>query len=309
MRVLVTGADGFVGRHMCRHLRASGDEVIEAVGPNAKSGDASSLALDLTRTPSVEAAIETVRPEAIVNLAGFSSVASADRKPAQTWLVNTIGTLNLLAASRDKAPRARVLLVGSGEMYGLLTPGTRAKEDMPLRPLGVYASSKLAAEVAALQFHRRYASPVILARSFNHLGLGQHPSYAVPAFAMQIKAIQAGRSDPVIRVGNLDTVRDFLHVQDTVSAYRLLLLRGTPGSAYNVCSGVGRTIRSLLDEMLEISGIKASISTDPNRSRPAEIPSLTGDPEKLIALGWQTTTPIRTALKEVLEEYSQQSSG
>jgi len=302
MRVLVTGADGFVGRHLCRHLRENGDEVIEAHGPRADGAGVPGLAVDVTRPDSVKACVAEARPEAVVHLAGQSSVARSHQDPALAFAVNAMGAVNLLVAIKESAPKARMLLVGSGEMYGAVAPGTRAAEDAPLEPLSPYAAAKCAAEVAALQFARGYKLDIVCTRPFNHLGPGQDPNFVVPSFAAQIGRIKAGQAEPLLKVGDLSPIRDFSHVRDVVAAYRLLLHRGESGSAYNVCSGQGRTIRSLLDEMLQLSGVTARVELDPSRLRPAEIPSLVGDPSRLLALGWEPRLSATAALREVLDE-------
>jgi len=302
MRVLVTGADGIVGQHICAHLREHGQEVIEGVGPAAESVN-TRLKLDVTDAASVFAAFRASQPDAVINLAGYSSVAKADTEPDRAWRINALGSVNVLTAARDLAPKARILLVGSGETYGLLPPKIRADEKMPLQPRGVYASSKAAAELAGLQFWRGAGLQVVLARPFNHLGRGQRHSYVVPSFAIQIHAIRRGMVEPTIRVGNLEAIRDFLHVEDTVAAYRLLLTRGEPGAAYNVCSGIGRSIRSLLDEMLNIAGVRARVEVDPVRFRPGEIPELVGNNELLKQLGWSVQNSVAQGLREVMEEH------
>ena len=297
MRVLVTGANGFVGRHLCAHLRDAGDAVIEARGP-----DAEGASIDLTSAASVREAVEAARPEAVIHLAGFSSVAKSHQDPGGAFAVNALGAVHLLTALRDTAPRARLLLIGSAEMYGAIPAGVRATEDFPLRPLSPYAASKVAAEVAGLQFHRSAKMEVIAVRPFNHIGSGQAPHFVVPSFARQIAEIRSGRAPAVLRAGDLTPVRDFSHVDDVVEAYALLVRRGVPGESYNVCSGEGRTIRSLLDEMLEIAGVEAHVEVDPAKLRPAEIPSLVGDPAKLRRLGWSPSRTVGDALRESLDE-------
>ena len=301
MRILVTGADGFVGRHLCDYLRKQGDQVTEAVGPNSNlSGK--SLRVNVADAKDVLAAFRAARPEAVVNLAGFSSVAKSSADPASVFQVNTQGTLNILGAAKEIAPKARILLVGSGEMYGVLPVEMSATEDMPLLPLGPYGLSKAAAELAGRQFHRAHGLEVVMARPFNHLGRGQHSDFVVPILAKQIQAIRHRAAEPVIKVGNLHAVRDFHHVDDTVAAYRLLLTRGQAGNAYNVCSGNGRTIRSLLDEMLTLSGVDARVEVDPSRLRPNEITWLVGNPRRIRELGWREESSVTQALKEVLNE-------
>jgi GDP-4-dehydro-6-deoxy-D-mannose reductase len=294
VRVLVTGANGFVGRHLCAHLRRLGDSVFEAQGPDAS--------FDVTQAPSVRDAVETARPEAVVHLAGFSSVAKSHQDPARAFAVNALGAVHLLAALRDVAPKARVLLIGSAEMYGPVPSGLRATEDFPLRPLSPYASSKAAAEIAGLQFHRATRLEVVAVRPFNHIGAGQAPHFVVPSFARQIAAIRKGEAPPVLRTGDLTPIRDFSHVADVVEAYALLARRGVPGEAYNVCSGEGRAIRSLLDEMLRIAAVEARVEVDPERLRPVEVPSLVGDPGKLRRIGWAPSRTVTDALREALSE-------
>ncbi len=275
MRVLVTGADGFVGKHLCRHLREQGDDVVEAHGPPARGASSGGAPLDVTDPANVREVVETARPEVVIHLA-------------------------LL----DAAPKGRLLLIGSAEMYGALPAGARATEDFPLRPVSPYAASKVAAEVAGLQFHRATGLDVVAVRPFNHIGAGQAPHFVVPSFARQVEAIRTRRSPRTLQVGDLTVTRDFCHVDDVVRAYRLLALHAGPGETYNVCSGEGRTIRSLLDELLEMAGVTAAVEVDHLRLRPAEIPSLVGDSAKLRKLGWQPSRTVRDALREVLEEAS-----
>lgn len=300
MRVLVTGADGFVGRHACHALRAAGDEVVEVHGPRGEGVSSTALHFDIADEAKVKAAVAEVKPEAVLHLAGFSSVAKSHQNPARVFAVNTMGVLHLLTALRENAPKARVLVVGSGEVYGPVAEGTLAKESHPHVPLSPYSASKSAAELAGEQFFRSYGMEVILARPFNHLGSGQDPTFVVPSFAAQIRAIALGTVDPVLRTGNLDAIRDFSHVKDVVDAYRLLLAKGEPGQAYNVCSGEGRTIRSLLEEMLRLANVQATIELDPARLRPSDIPSLVGSADKLRALGWAPKLSVADALRDVL---------
>lgn len=300
MRVFVTGADGFVGRHLCAALRAAGDEVLEAHGPRAETVSSTALHLDISELDKVREAVAEAKPDAVIHLAGFSSVAKSHQNPPRVYAVNALGAVNLLTAVRESVPKARVLLVSSGEVYGPVPAGTRAAEETPRMPLSPYAASKAAAELAGVQFHRNYGMNVVIARPFNHLGAGQDPTFVVPSFAAQIGAIALGRIDPVLRTGNLDAVRDFSHVKDVVAAYQLLVTKGEAGQTYNVCSGEGRTIGSVLEEMLQLTGVQARIELDPARLRPSDIPSLVGAPDKLRALGWEPKLTLTDALRDVL---------
>jgi GDP-4-dehydro-6-deoxy-D-mannose reductase len=302
VRVLVTGADGFVGKHLCKHLREQGDEVIEAHGPPGDGRAPDHSALDVTDPANVRAAVQAAHPEVVIHLAGFSSVAKSHRDPARAFSVNTLGAVHLLASARDLAPRARILLIGSAEMYGAVSAGARASEDFPLRPLSPYASSKVAAEVVGFQFQRATGLEVIGVRPFNHIGAGQAPHFVVPSFARQIESIRRGCAEPILRTGDLSPVRDFSHVDDVVAAYRVLAQRGQPGEAYNVCSGEGRSIGDLLEGMLQLSGVSARVELDASLLRPAELPSLVGNPAKLRRLGWSPRRSIADALRDALVE-------
>lgn len=297
MRVLVTGSEGFVGGHLVRGFAERGHEIIEARGPALEAG------VDVRDAERVFTLLDATRPDAIVHLAAVSSVGKSHRDPIETLDVNVIGTATLLAGARRAVPDARLLIVGSGEVYGRACTDTPTPETTPLEPLSPYAASKAAAEMLALQFHRSYGTNVVCARSFGHVGRGQSQSFAVPSFAAQLAAIRNGEAPPVLRTGDLTPLRDFLHVADVVDAYELLLTSGIAGEVYNVASGAGRTIRSLLDEMLELSGIHAKVEADPARLRPVEIPALIGDPARLSALGFRPRRQVRQALREVLDEY------
>jgi GDP-4-dehydro-6-deoxy-D-mannose reductase len=297
MRILVTGPDGFVGRHLCAALRTSGHDVIEPEGPNSPEG------LQLTDAACVLSVVERARPDAVVHLAAASSVAESHRDPAQTFAVNALGTTHLLAAVRKAAPRARLLLVSSGEVYGRSASNGPTSEDTPLEPLSPYAASKVAGEISALQFHRSYGTDAVSVRPFGHVGRGQTTRFVVPSFAAQIAAIRRGEAPPVLKTGDLSPVRDFLHVSDVVAAYELLLQTGVAGVSYNVGGGQGRSVRSLLDEMLELASVTARIELDPDRVRPVEIPVLIGNSSRLRALGWKPTREVRAALRDVLEEH------
>ncbi len=296
MRVAVTGADGFVGRHLVAHFASRGDTVLALAGPPARTGE---LTIDVLDEAAITRALSQFAPDAVVHLAGVSSVARSHDAPLETFRVNALGAVNLCAVVRAMAPKARILLVGSGEMYGSIAPGERADESWPLLPTSPYAASKVAAEVTAMQFHRAYDLHVVAARPFNHLGRGQAPTFAIPSFARQLTAMKGGGA---LSVGNLEPVRDFSHVADVVAAYRLLLDRGVAGEAYNVCSGVGRTIRSVVEEMISASGVDARIEVDPARVRPVELPCLVGDASKLRTLGWSPQKSVRDALDEALAE-------
>ena len=296
MRVLVTGSGGFVGRHLCQYLEAMGDQVIACPWPEGLD------VLDVTDGAAVRQRVTDSSPDALVHLAGVSSVAWSHAHPAQTFLVNCLGAVNVLEAVSLARPGCRALIIGSGEMYGRAAKGHRSQEDDPLRPLSPYAASKCAAEQAARQFATAYGQHIICARPFNHIGSGQSPQFVVPSFARQIADIKRGLRPPHLEVGDLTPVRDFLHVEDVVRAYRLLLERAEPAAVYNVCGGQPLSVRELLETLLTLSGVQAEIRVDPARLRPAEIPWLVGDSSRIHALGWTPRRTVTEALSCVLDE-------
>jgi GDP-4-dehydro-6-deoxy-D-mannose reductase len=296
MRVLVTGPDGFVGGHLCRALLSAGHDVVEAQGPTTGEG------FDIRDRARLGELFHSSRPDAVVHLAAVSSVGKSHQDPVETLDVNVVGTAALLSAARTAVPGARLLVIGSGEVYGRVASAMPTPETAPLEPLSPYAASKAAAEMVALQFHRSYGTNVVCVRAFSHVGSGQAADFAIPSFARQLAAIRRGEAPPILRTGDLSPVRDFLHVADVVSAYEVLLRQGVAGRVYNVASGTGRSIRSMLDEMLDISATEAEIVVDPARLRPVEIPTMVGDPALLVALGWTPRHALREALRDVLVE-------
>lgn len=296
MRILVTGSTGFVGKHLCQYLESLGDEVVAWPGPDGPG------AIDVTDGESVSRHVRDAKPRGIINLAGISSVAWSHNNPATTFFVNVVGTVNLLQAARESSGPVRVLVIGSGEVYGRLPEGRRADEEDPLQPLSPYASSKSAAEEAARQYAASYGVDAVIARPFNHLGTGQAAQFVVPSFARQIADMKRGQRSKTLEVGDLSPIRDFLHVEDVIRGYRLLLERGTPGKAYNVCSGEPTSIRSLVAQLLAVASVEAEVRVTPERLRPVEIPWLVGDPSRLRALGWEPRRTVRQALSDAFSE-------
>jgi GDP-4-dehydro-6-deoxy-D-mannose reductase len=287
MRVLVTGADGFVGVHLCNHLREQGDEVLAYGGPGASGIEA----IDIRREVEVEHMLAKAQPECVVHLAGWASVGSSYAEPTACFEVNALGSAYVIGSMRKQCPKARLLLVSSGEVYGQLPGGDACSETDPVAPKSPYATSKLAAELVAHQFFASYAFDVVVARSFNHVGPGQDERFVIPALARQMRAVREGRASPRVLVGNLDPIRDFSSVLDVVEAYRILLLRGVAGEVYNVCSGRAQSIHEVVSELAQAAGVQIELVVDPERVRASDIPSLIGNPKKINALGWLAHRP------------------
>jgi GDP-4-dehydro-6-deoxy-D-mannose reductase len=265
---------------------------------------------DLRDPESIHAAVAEVRPQGVVHLAGQSSAARSFEAPVETFESNVIGTWSVLEAVRRAAPAARVIVVASGEVYGSQPDGERAREDTPFRPVSPYALSKAAADALAEAHARAHGLDVIRVRAFGHTGPGQEPRFVVPAFAQQIAAIEAGQAEPVLKVGNLDVVRDLCDVRDIAVAYGTLLERGRAGAAYNVCRGEGVALDNVLRRLIARSKVGLTVERDPARMRPADVPRLVGDPGAIAAdTGWHATIPLDQTLDEVLDEWRQRVRG
>jgi GDP-4-dehydro-6-deoxy-D-mannose reductase len=289
VRIWVSGARGFVGSRLVPQLESRGHTVLT-----------SDRETDVQDAGAVDAAVAGARPDAVVHLAAVASVAHAHAAPASAARVNTLGTLHVLRAVARKAPAARVLVIGSGEVYGQ-GPGSPFDETAPLRPLSAYARSKAAADRLGAVFAAR-GLDVVRVRPFSHTGPGQADHYVASSFARQIAEIESGRRTPVLAVGNLDAVRDVLDVDDVVDAYVALLEGRVPPAAYNVATGVGIRVGELLDRLLAASSIRPEVRTDPALWRPAG--ASVGDARRLRnATGWRPTRPLDDTLMRLLADW------
>lgn len=291
MKAIVTGASGFVGGYLLDHLEREGDEV---VGLDRDDG------LDITDRSGVTDIFAHHRAEVVYHLAALSHVGDSWASAPDVIATNVGGTLNVLDAARAAGVR-RVLVVGSAEEYGLVQQPTRPlTEDDPLRPFTPYGVSKVGAGFLALQAFLGTGLETIRVRAFNHTGPGQPPRFVVSALAHRIALTERDAGDTVA-VGNLDPVREVNDVRDVVRAYRLLILHGTAGEVYNVCSGVGVAVREVAERLLAQSTRTLELRVDPALARPADVPVLVGDPSKLIAAtGWHPTHTLDDTLTDML---------
>ncbi|MBM4242422.1 MAG: NAD-dependent epimerase/dehydratase family protein [Deltaproteobacteria bacterium] len=313
MRVLIFGATGFAGRYLVDELRRRGCDVIGAgrrVDPAPEARHPIALdalpmhRCDVTDPAQVRAVLASSRPDAAVLLSGVASPPLANRDPRQAYAVHAMGAVNVLEEVAIASPRRiRVLVVTSSEAYGSSgIHGSPLDEDAALRPTTIYAASKAAADLAAGAFASARGVDVIRVRPFNHTGPGQRPDFVCPDFAGQVAAIASGRRPPVIEVGNLDVTRDFLDVRDVARGYADALERGRSGEIYNLCSGHGITIRSILDDLCALAGVRPEIRVLPERHRVAEVPAYWGSGTRAAAsLRWVPTIPWRLTLADLLD--------
>jgi GDP-4-dehydro-6-deoxy-D-mannose reductase len=300
--VLVTGAAGFAGSHLMEHLARSRDVEgwTRSAPPPGLGGVGRWRRVDLLDREAVRAAVSGLRPSAIYHCAGMPHVGASWADTAQPLASNVLATHHLFDALRRAGISCRVLVPGSATVYA---PASEPiAEDHPVAPASPYALSKLAQEQLALRAGPEDGIDVVLTRSFNHTGPRQTPAFVAPSIARQIALIEKGELDPVIRVGNLDVQRDITDVRDVVRAYVALMERATPAVVYNVASGVGRTMRSVLEAIVSRASVRVRIETDPARLRPNDLPVVIGDASRIRhATGWQPLIPFDRMLDDLLE--------
>jgi len=305
VRVLISGVSGFAGRHLAALALSRGAEVhglVRPAGAGAPDG-VIAHAIEISDRAAIAEVLARLRPDAVVHLAGASSVGRSFGDPLGTWDVNLNGTLAVLEGVRALDAPPRTLVVTSGEIYGRVPV-----EDLPvgpatpLTPLSPYGASKAAADLAAAQYHLGYDVPAIRVRAFNHIGPGQDERFVVPNVARQIAAAESrGDREVVVRVGNVSTRRDFTDVRDVVEAYWLLMHEGDPGTVYQPCSGRSRAVRELVDGLAALSTIDATIESDAALRREGEQEDLYGSPDTLRALGWSPVIPLERSLGDALD--------
>jgi GDP-4-dehydro-6-deoxy-D-mannose reductase len=315
-RVLITGITGFAGSHLAEHFLAdhpgvevfgtyrwrSRRENIEAI-----EGKVRLLDCDLTDMTAVRNALEASRPDAIYHLAAQSFVPASWVAPNQTLSDNITGQTNIFESVRTLGIDPAIQIACSSEEYGLVLPDeVPIKETNPLRPLSPYAVSKVAQDFLAYQYFMSYGIRAIRTRGFNHTGPRRGEVFVTSNFAKQVATIEAGKAAPVIKVGNLDAVRDFTDVRDMVRGYVLATEKGKPGEVYNLASGKAITIRAMLDKLIALAKVEVKVETDPARLRPSDVEVLIGDYSKFHAdTGWEPKIPFDQTLEDLLNYWRQ----
>ena len=315
MRVIVTGAAGFVGRYLVSELDGAGYEVlgidmVEGTDGGPPDGYPPLPCMkyrrcDLTLSGETRAVIAEWKPQGVFHLAAQSSAAHSFVRPRETFEINIFGSLNILeavgAVAENSGEPVRILSVGSCEEYGRKGPDEMPlTEESSVEPVSPYAVSKAAQSMLMLQYHVAYGIDTVVTRSFSHTGPGQPDRFVLPSFARQCAGIRAGSSEPKIRVGNLDVTRDFLDVRDVVRAYRLLFEKGKSGAVYNVCRGEGVALKDALDALTGMTERDVEVEIDPALFRPADVPVLVGDNGRLRSdTGWSPSITTEEMLTDL----------
>jgi GDP-4-dehydro-6-deoxy-D-mannose reductase len=295
-RILLTGAGGFVGHHLIPLLRDA-----------YPSAQLFFDQVEVTDAGAIAASVADASPDACIHLAAVSGVPAARRDPDLAWRVNLFGTLNLARSILAHAPACPLLFISSADIYGAsFRAGVALDETATPAPMNTYSATKAAADLA-LGALAGEGLRAIRVRPFNHTGPRQSNSFVVAAFAEQIARIEIGQQPPVMKVGDLTPLRDFLDVRDVCAAYVACLReadRIAPGAILNIASGSPRTVRQVLDDLLAEARIDVTVETDPARLRPSEIPTAAGNADLARRLlGWEPSIPWTQTIRETLEDW------
>jgi len=299
IKALITGIEGFVAPYLDSFLKKQDIETTGTYFQGEKPSENTHF-LDVTQKKEVFEVIKQIKPDLIFHLAGFSSVSQSFKMPELCKEINVKGSKNILDAVIGIGLNPRILMVGSAEVYGVPIK-LPIKENHQIKPLSPYGESRMEQELICENIARKNNLDLIFTRSFNHTGPRQGETFVIPNFAKQIVLIEKNKQDKIM-VGNLSAIRDFSDVRDVVSAYYLLIQKGKPLEKYNVCSTKGRSIKSILSQLIEFTGEEIIIEKDIDRMRPSEIPELVGDNSKCESeIGWKPKIPFSKTLKDIIE--------
>lgn len=309
MRTLITGINGFVGRHLAAFLKRERPQhhlfgtAIESGLPPGVDG----WKLDLCEKESTRKLIKAVKPDVIFHLAAQAFVPRSFEYPWETLQNNILAQLNVLEACLSAGIQPRIVVISSGGIYGTVAPDELPiSENAELRPNSPYNVSKVAQDLLGYQYYFSHGLPILRARPFNHFGPGQNRRFMTPDFAMQVAQMEKG-AEPILRVGNLESRRDFTDVRDIVRAYVDLAEQGEAGAAYNIASGVSRSVGDVVAVLQELTSIRFRVAVQQERLRPSDSPDNIGDASRLrAATGWRPQIPFRQTLKDILENCRQE---
>jgi len=309
-RVFITGISGFVGSHLAEYALKQGAVVYGTIRWRSKMDNIRHIEKelhliegDIRDSYSMQKAIAEAEPDYVFSLAAQSFVPASWRSPSETLDTNVQGTLNVLEACRNSNFDPRILVVGSSEEYGMVFPEEiPISETNPLRPLSPYAVSKVATDMLGYQYHQSYGMKIVRTRAFNSTGPRRGEPFMTSNFAKQVAEIEKGIKKPIIHVGNLDAYRDFTDVRDVVNAYYLALRKCTFGDVYNICSGEGQKVESVLNMLIKRAGIEVEIVQDPERMRPSDVKILKCNSSKFRSkTGWVPEYTFRQTMYDLLD--------
>lgn len=310
MRVIVTGACGFVGGYLSRALLQEGHTVLGVVQTLPREGTSlpegySYQRVDIRELAALKSIVAEFQPDVIYHLAGVSFVPHAEADFSKALSVNVGGVENLIEAARSINPCPKLIFASSAEVFGkIYGEELPITESSPVRPANRYSLTKAMAELALERAHREFKLPVVIMRPFNHIGPGQADNFVASTFARQLARIALGYSEPVVRVGNLDARRDFSDVRDIIRAYQYAAVKGD--GLYVL--GAGRSVRvgEILERLIKLSNVSVEVQFDPARMRPPEVPEVYGDCSKAAKeLAWQPEIPLEQTLKDIYDEWYQ----
>lgn len=310
--ILITGGTGFAGRHLIQALLEEGFQNIHTTHfgnsplPEVCQNSAVSIhTVNLTEAAAVADLVKEVQPAEIYHLASFAAVGKSFEQAGNILQNNIMLQLHVLNAVREHAPQARILIIGSAEEYGKVPSdrlGQKIDESFPLNPVNPYAVTKVTQDLLAQSFYFSFNLNILRVRPFNHIGEGQSPDFVIPAFASQIVAVEQGKQES-LRVGKLETVRDFTDVKDMVKAYIVVMRKGKVGDVYNIGSGKGWKISEVLDMLLAHSSKQIKVEVDESRLRPSDVEYFVADAHRIQELGWSAQVPLSETLERILNEW------
>lgn len=308
MNIFITGASGFVGPVLARQLlkkesdsKIWGSYYLYNEIAQLDKGLMKSYNLDLQNLNAVKAMLNEINPDRIYHLAAQSSVRISWANPQLTFNINVVGTINLLEAIKQYNSQIPVLIIGSSEEYGVLEGP--AKEVEVCEPINPYGISKLAQEYIAKLYSNVYNMHIKMTRSFNHIGPMQIENFVIPDWCKQIAEIEILGKEPILKVGNIDVIRDFCHVEDICDAYIDILENGKKGESYNVGSGKAISLRSIIEKLVSFSNKDIQIDVDPNKVRPVDTPEITCDRSKLDSISKNKFRSIDDTLLSMLNTW------
>jgi len=310
---LITGGTGFVGTHLIQFLRSNASKIAviasgESRSPQEPVPGVEYYELDIRRVDEVRSVVHKVSPTHICHLAGISTVDVSWNHPRPTFEVNVLGAYNLFEAAMSLPSLPRILNVSTSQVYA--SSDRILTETSPIGPDNPYAASKAMAELLRVQYRKCTAGGIVTARSFNHTGPGQSPTFVLPSIARQFAEMEANLRPPRLAAGNVEVKRDFTDVRDVVVAYSRLLEKGRTNEVYNVCSGYAVRLADVIRKFETISGIAVEIDTEPARLRSGEVSQIFGDSTKIrMETGWIPQIPLEKTIRDLLDYWREQIKG